>query len=81
MGKRQTPEQIKRLLGDADRDLAKGLTVSDVCRKHGVSQATSCGLFVSLSRLPPLFRPTASSGTLPGLCDPNAGNQPRGGCG
>jgi len=33
MGKRRTADQIKRLLREADRDLAKGLTVSDACRK------------------------------------------------
>jgi len=38
MAKRRTREQIQRLLRDADRDLAKGLTVGDVCRKLGVSQ-------------------------------------------
>jgi transposase-like protein len=38
MGKRRTREQIQRLLREADRDLAKGLTVGDVCRKLGVSQ-------------------------------------------
>jgi putative transposase len=38
MGKRRTAEQIQRLLREAERDLAKGLTVSDVCRKLGVSQ-------------------------------------------
>ena len=27
-----------RLLWEADRDLAKGLTVADVCRKLGISQ-------------------------------------------
>jgi putative transposase len=40
MGKRKKPEQIKRLLAEAERDLAKGLSVSDVCRKIGVSEAT-----------------------------------------
>jgi putative transposase len=40
MGKRRTREQIQRLLRDADRDLAKGLAVGDVCRKIGVSQTT-----------------------------------------
>jgi putative transposase len=40
MGKRKKPEQIKRLLGEAERDLAKGLSVSAVCRKIGVSEAT-----------------------------------------
>lgn len=40
MGKRKKPEQIKRLLGEAERDLARGLSVADVCRKIGVSEAT-----------------------------------------
>lgn len=40
MGKRRTREQIQRLLREADRDLAKGLTVGDVCRKIGVSQTS-----------------------------------------
>ena len=40
MGKRKKPEEIKRLLGEADRDLARGLSVADVCRKLGVSEAT-----------------------------------------
>jgi putative transposase len=40
MGKRKKPEEIKRLLGEAERDLAKGLSVGDVCRKLGVSEAT-----------------------------------------
>jgi transposase-like protein len=40
MGKRKKPEEIKRLLADADRDLHKGLAVADVCRKLGVSEAT-----------------------------------------
>ena len=38
MAKRRTAEQITRLLREADRDLAKGLTVTDVCRKLGISQ-------------------------------------------
>ena len=40
MSKRKDAQQIQRFLRDADRDLAKGLTVSDVCRKHGVSTNT-----------------------------------------
>lgn len=40
MGKRRTADEIRRLLRDTDRDLAKGLTVEDVCRKHGVSVNT-----------------------------------------
>ena len=37
MSKRRTADQIKRLLREADRDLAKGLTAADVCRKLGIS--------------------------------------------
>jgi putative transposase len=40
MGKRRTREQIERLLREADRDLAKGLTVGDLCRKAGISENT-----------------------------------------
>jgi putative transposase len=39
MRRRWTADQITRLLKDADRDLAKKLTVSDICRKHGISQS------------------------------------------
>ena len=41
MKKRRSAEEVARLLRDADRDLTKGLTVSDVCRKIGVAQTTS----------------------------------------
>lgn len=40
MKKRWTADQIARLLRDADRDRAKGLTVPDICRKIGIAQAT-----------------------------------------
>jgi putative transposase len=40
MQKRRTADQIARMLKDADRELAKGLTVPDVCRKLGIGQAT-----------------------------------------
>jgi putative transposase len=40
MGKRRTKEQIQRLLREADRDLGKGLSVGDFCRKAGISQNT-----------------------------------------
>ena len=40
MAKRRTTEQIQRLLKEADRDLAKGLTVADVCRKLGITQTS-----------------------------------------
>ena len=39
MRRRWTAEEITRLLKEADRDLAKGLTVSDICRKHGIGQS------------------------------------------
>ena len=35
MGKRKKPEEIKRLLADAERDLSRGLSVADICRKMG----------------------------------------------
>ena len=40
MGKRRTADQIVRLLRDADRDLAKGLTIADICRKLGIAENT-----------------------------------------
>ena len=40
MGKRKKPEEIQRLLREAERDLSRGLSVADVCRKLGVSEAT-----------------------------------------
>jgi putative transposase len=40
MKKRRTAEQVARLLRDVDRDLAKGLTISDACRKIGIAETT-----------------------------------------
>lgn len=40
MSKRRTAEQIVRLLQEANRDLAKGLTVADVCSKLGIADNT-----------------------------------------
>jgi putative transposase len=40
MQKRRSADEITRLLRDFDRDLAKGLTVSDVCRKVGIAETT-----------------------------------------
>jgi putative transposase len=40
MSKRKDAQQIRHFLREADRDLAKGLTILDVCRKHGVSMRT-----------------------------------------
>ena len=40
MRRRRTAEEVARLLREADRDLAKGLTVSDICRKQGIAETT-----------------------------------------
>ena len=40
MKNRRTADQVARLLRDVDRDLAKGLTISDVWRKVGIAQTT-----------------------------------------
>jgi putative transposase len=40
MRRRRTAEEVARLLREADRDLAKGLTVTDICRKVGIAETT-----------------------------------------
>jgi putative transposase len=40
MKKRRTADEVSRLLREVDRDLAKGLTISDICRKIGVAVTT-----------------------------------------
>lgn len=40
MKKRRNADEVARLLKDADRDLAKGITVSDFCRKVGIAETT-----------------------------------------
>jgi putative transposase len=40
MRRRRTAEEVARLLREADRDLANGLTVSDICRKVGIAETT-----------------------------------------
>ena len=40
MKKRRDKDQVAQVLREADRDLAKGLTVANVCRKIGVAQTT-----------------------------------------
>jgi putative transposase len=40
MRKRRNAEEVARLLRDAERDLAKGLTVADFCRKVGIAETT-----------------------------------------
>jgi hypothetical protein len=46
MGKRRNPEPIQRLLGEADRDLAKGLTQvdQDPGRAHSLARRQVAGL-------------------------------------
>jgi hypothetical protein len=39
MKRRWSAGEITRFLKEAHRDLAKGLTVSGICRKHGVSSS------------------------------------------
>src|SRR5437879_13495475 len=40
MRRRRNADEVAKLLREADRDLAKGLTVGDVCRKLGIAQNT-----------------------------------------
>jgi putative transposase len=40
MAERRTAEQIERLLKEAGRDLARGLTSECVCRKPGIPRAS-----------------------------------------
>jgi hypothetical protein len=38
MKKRWTADEVTRLLREVERDLAKGLTIADVCRKIGIAE-------------------------------------------
>ncbi len=40
MSRRRTAQEVVHILREADRDLAKGLTVHDICRKVGIGQTT-----------------------------------------
>jgi putative transposase len=40
MARRRTEEQIRHLLRQVKRDLAKGLTILDSCRRHGIVAKT-----------------------------------------
>jgi putative transposase len=40
MRRRRTAAEVAHILREADRDLAKGLTVPDICRKVGIAQTT-----------------------------------------
>jgi hypothetical protein len=40
MRKRRNVDEVARLLREFDRDLAKGLTVTDICRKVGIAETT-----------------------------------------
>ena len=40
MSRRRTAPEVAHILREADRDLAKGLTVPDICRKVGIAETT-----------------------------------------
>ncbi len=40
MRRRRSADEVARVLREADRDLAKGLSVGDFCRKLGIAQNT-----------------------------------------
>ena len=40
MRRRKTAEEVAHSLREADHDLAKGLTISDICRKQGIAETT-----------------------------------------
>ena len=40
MRRRRNADEVARLLRDTDRDLAKGLTISDICRMQGIAETT-----------------------------------------
>jgi hypothetical protein len=43
MRRRRNADEVALLLREADRDLAKGLTVSDFYRKQGIAETTYLG--------------------------------------
>jgi transposase-like protein len=40
MSGRRTAQEVAHILREADRNLAKGLAVADICRKVGIPQTT-----------------------------------------
>jgi len=40
MRRRRNADEVARLLREADRDLAKGLTISDICRARDIAATT-----------------------------------------
>jgi putative transposase len=40
MSRRRNADEVVRLLREAEHDLAKGLTISDFCRKLGIAETT-----------------------------------------
>jgi hypothetical protein len=40
MRRRRNADEVARSLREADRDLVKGLTISDICRKQGIAATT-----------------------------------------
>jgi putative transposase len=39
MSRRRTVQEVAHIMREGDSDLAKGLTVPDICRKAGIAQA------------------------------------------
>jgi len=44
MRRRRNADDIARFLREADRDLAKGLTISDICRTQGIAELSHLGI-------------------------------------
>ncbi len=40
MSRRRTAQEVAHIMREADRDLARGLAVPDICRKVGIAQTT-----------------------------------------
>ncbi len=40
MRRRRNADEVARSLREADHDLAKGLAVSDICRRRGIAETT-----------------------------------------
>ncbi len=40
MSRRRIAQEVAHILREADRDMAKGLTAPDICRKVGIAQTT-----------------------------------------
>jgi transposase-like protein len=72
MGKRMYVQQIQRLLHDADRDLAEGLMLTDVCRKHGINGNTYYRWRQCVSTQPRSMTPVVSVNSKPRTGQPES---------